>query len=50
MGYWFQCRYQFSKERFEMMRVQEMLRKRALLDGVEDPTVIGKIDADIVEV
>ncbi|KAK9753425.1 Cytochrome c oxidase assembly protein COX20 [Popillia japonica] len=31
--YWFQCRYNYSKTRFEMMRIQKLLRQQAVYEG-----------------
>lgn len=44
IGYWIQCRYKYSKTKFEMLQLQEQLRKRAILEGVEDPSVIQTLD------
>lgn len=34
-GYWFSCRYNYSKTNFEMMQLQSALRKHQLYEGTE---------------
>ncbi|KAG5888298.1 hypothetical protein JTB14_006683 [Gonioctena quinquepunctata] len=36
MAYWIQCRYNFSKKKFEMLRMQELLQNHAILEGSSD--------------
>lgn len=31
--YWIQCRYKYSKMKFEMLQMQELLRRQALYEG-----------------
>lgn len=33
MSYWGHCRYNYSKNKFEMEKVQELLRRRAMYEG-----------------
>lgn len=33
MSYWTQCRYKYSKTKFEMAQVQKLLREHALYEG-----------------
>lgn len=35
LGYWSQCRYTYSKNKFEMMRLQEALALANLYEGTE---------------
>ncbi|KAF7274440.1 cytochrome c oxidase assembly factor COX20 lethal (3) 87Df isoform X2 [Rhynchophorus ferrugineus] len=35
IGYWMHCRYNYSKTKFEVMRLQEMLEKQAMLEGTD---------------
>lgn len=42
LGYWAQCRYTYSKTKFEMMRMQEALALANLYEGTE---IERKIDA-----
>lgn len=35
LSYWVQCRYNYSKTKFEMKKMQEMLRQRALYEGTD---------------
>ncbi|XP_023021347.1 cytochrome c oxidase assembly factor COX20 lethal (3) 87Df [Leptinotarsa decemlineata] len=35
MVYWIQCRYKFSKTKFEMLRMQEMLQRHVLIEGTQ---------------
>lgn len=35
LGYWFACRYNYSKQKFEMMKLQSALQKHALYEGTE---------------
>ncbi|XP_030755489.1 cytochrome c oxidase assembly protein COX20, mitochondrial [Sitophilus oryzae] len=36
LGYWIQCRYEYTKTKFEMLRLQEALANRALFEGTEE--------------
>ncbi|KAJ8955148.1 hypothetical protein NQ318_009041 [Aromia moschata] len=40
MAYWIQCRFNYSKSKFEMLKMQEMLRQRALLEGTTEEQAI----------
>ncbi|XP_018336877.1 cytochrome c oxidase assembly protein COX20, mitochondrial [Agrilus planipennis] len=40
MSYWFWCRYNYSKTKFEMLRVRELLRQHALREGTEEEKII----------
>uniref|UniRef100_A0A6P7GMF5 Cytochrome c oxidase assembly protein COX20, mitochondrial n=1 Tax=Diabrotica virgifera virgifera TaxID=50390 RepID=A0A6P7GMF5_DIAVI len=42
LGYWIQCRYNYSKTKFEMMRLQEMLQNHAILEGTQEAEIIEK--------
>lgn len=44
IGYWVQCRYYYATTKFEMLKLKEIMRKRALTEGSEDPTVLKKLD------
>ncbi|CAH0554942.1 unnamed protein product [Brassicogethes aeneus] len=33
LAYWIQCRYNYSVQKFEMLKVQELLRQNALYEG-----------------
>nr|CAH7747309.1 unnamed protein product [Callosobruchus chinensis] len=35
MAYWIQCRYTYSKNKFEMMQLQELMRRHTLMEGTE---------------
>ncbi|CAG9863393.1 unnamed protein product [Phyllotreta striolata] len=35
LGYWVHCRYEYSKLKFETMRLQELLRRNTLLEGTQ---------------
>lgn len=35
LGYWFTCRYQFSKSKFELAQMQRAMRERAILEGTD---------------
>lgn len=35
LGYWFVCRYQFSKTKFEMNQMKRAMRERAVLEGTD---------------
>ncbi|XP_066260502.1 cytochrome c oxidase assembly protein COX20, mitochondrial [Euwallacea similis] len=38
IGYWIRCRYQYSKTKFEMMRLQKALEQHIIYEGTEkDP-------------
>lgn len=50
MAYWIQCRYIYSKQKFEMLQLQEILKKHAILEGSEDPEVLNKIETSTVDV
>nr|CAI5869064.1 unnamed protein product [Callosobruchus analis] len=42
MAYWTQCRYTYSKKKFEMMKLEELMRANVLLEGTEaDKTLTG---------
>lgn len=49
MAYWIQCRFNYSKTKFEMLQMQEKFRKHAILEGSEDPSLLKKMD-EVVEV
>ncbi|CAG9770260.1 unnamed protein product [Ceutorhynchus assimilis] len=36
VSYWIYCRYNFSKTKFEMLRMQETLTEKALKEGTAD--------------
>ncbi|XP_018562704.1 cytochrome c oxidase protein 20 homolog [Anoplophora glabripennis] len=40
MAYWIQCRYTYSKRKFEMMRMQSMLQRRAILEGTTEEQIL----------
>lgn len=42
MGYWVQCRYTFSKNKFEMRRVQELLRRQTMYEGTEHEAELNR--------
>ncbi|XP_052867300.1 cytochrome c oxidase assembly protein COX20, mitochondrial [Anopheles cruzii] len=35
IGYWFPCRYAWSKQKFDMAQLQEALKQQALYEGTE---------------
>lgn len=35
LAYWIQCRVNYSKEKFEMLRTQELLKRRVIYEGTE---------------
>lgn len=35
LSYWTQCRYKYSKTKFEMQRMQELLRQHQIYEGTE---------------
>ncbi|XP_019870122.1 cytochrome c oxidase assembly protein COX20, mitochondrial [Aethina tumida] len=35
LAYWIQCRYQYSVNKFEMLKMQELIRQNALYEGTE---------------
>ncbi|XP_037955570.1 cytochrome c oxidase assembly protein COX20, mitochondrial [Teleopsis dalmanni] len=35
LGYWFVCRYQWSKTRFEYQKLQTAMRNKAMYEGTE---------------
>lgn len=35
LSYWAHCRYNYSKTKFEMQRVQEALKRKAMYEGTE---------------
>lgn len=39
LSYWVQCRYNYSKTKFEMERVQELLRRKATYEGTQEDSV-----------
>lgn len=45
LSYWTQCRYNYSKTKMEMEKVQELLRRRSLFEGTE-----GDDETDVVDV
>lgn len=47
MSYWFTCRYNYSKAKFEMMQAQEYLKQRVLLEGTEEMDKLEKITEPI---
>ncbi|XP_056645333.1 cytochrome c oxidase assembly protein COX20, mitochondrial [Diorhabda carinulata] len=42
LGYWFQCRYNYSKAKFEMMRLQELLKTHSILEGTAEAEILEK--------
>lgn len=48
VGYWVQCRYLYSKRKFEMMQLQEQLKNHAMLEGTDDPNI--KNNVEVVEI
>lgn len=40
LGYWIQCRYEYSKKKFEINKLQEMLKAHSVLEGTDDPDII----------
>ncbi|CAH1979815.1 unnamed protein product [Acanthoscelides obtectus] len=51
IAYWIQCRYTYSKKRFEMLKMQELMKANSLLEGTEADSIhIGAIDTKPVEV
>lgn len=34
--YWIQCRYKYSQMKFEMLQMQELLRRQAIYEGTPD--------------
>ncbi|ENN74980.1 hypothetical protein HUJ04_000053 [Dendroctonus ponderosae] len=48
VGFWMQCRLEYSKTKFEMMRLQQQLQERALFEGSQrDP---DRAPVEVVEV
>lgn len=49
LAYWIQCRVNYSKQRFEMLKLQELLEKRAIYEGTEKDIVLPS-DSKPVEI
>lgn len=43
IGFWIQCRYNYSKTKFEMARMQALLRHHAVLEGTEQERQLDEI-------
>lgn len=49
LGYWTNCRYEYSKTKFEMLQLQELMRQKQMYEGTEVETII--VDSkDVVDV
>lgn len=40
MAYWIQCRYMYSKRKFDMMKMQTMLQTHAALAGTTEEQIL----------
>ncbi|KAJ8964529.1 hypothetical protein NQ314_004824 [Rhamnusium bicolor] len=51
MAYWIHCRYDYSKKKFEMLRMQELLRTNSLMEGTtEEERIKSEISLGTVDV